>query len=272
MSTFDSARAAFTAGDYTKALDLVDEALKSMPNDATLHEFRALALFALKRYDEAAAALYAVLSVGPGWDWTTLISLYGDPETYTQQLRALEGACGQNPRAPAPRFVLGYHYLTQGHADAAVRQFEIVSKLQPKDQLSAQLVQQLERQDQSATGTAGGTLAATAAQAPAPAPATAPAGKPGTLQGTWTAQPGGDVTITLTFQDQGRFTWKVARQGKEQQFAGKSTFENSILTLVQDNSQNVMVGNLTWQDETHFNFKVIGAVSTDPGLSFAKSA
>ena len=45
-------------------------------------------LFALKRYDEAAAALYAVLSVGPGWDWTTLISLYADPETYTQQLRA----------------------------------------------------------------------------------------------------------------------------------------------------------------------------------------
>ena len=59
-----------------------------MPNDPTLHEFRRLVLFALDRYDEAAAALYAVLSVGPGWDWTTLISLYGDPETYTQQLRA----------------------------------------------------------------------------------------------------------------------------------------------------------------------------------------
>ncbi len=43
-----------------------------MPNDAALHEFRALVLFALQRYDDAAAALYAVLTAGPGWDWATL--------------------------------------------------------------------------------------------------------------------------------------------------------------------------------------------------------
>ncbi len=107
-----------------------------MPNDATLHEFRTLNLFALKRYDEAAGVLYAVLSAGPGWDWTTLIGLYGDPETYTQQLRALESHCSQNRQAAAPRFVLGYHYLTDGNAEAAVRQFKIVAELQPKDQLT----------------------------------------------------------------------------------------------------------------------------------------
>ena len=42
-----------------------------MPNDASLHEFRALVLFALGQYEQAAATLYAVLSNGPGWDWTT---------------------------------------------------------------------------------------------------------------------------------------------------------------------------------------------------------
>ena len=41
VTTFDSAREAFKAGDYAKALDLVDQAIKSMPNDPTLHEFRA---------------------------------------------------------------------------------------------------------------------------------------------------------------------------------------------------------------------------------------
>ncbi len=96
MSTFDSAREAFKGGDYARALDLSDQALKQAPNDPVLHEFRALVLFALGRYDESAAALYAVLSVGPGWDWTTLISLYADPDTYTQQIRALEQYCTQN--------------------------------------------------------------------------------------------------------------------------------------------------------------------------------
>ena len=78
-----------------------------MPNDPTLHEFRRQTLFALGRYDEAAAPLYAVLSAGPGWDWTTLISLYADPEAYTQQLRALEDYCTQNPNSAAGHFVLG---------------------------------------------------------------------------------------------------------------------------------------------------------------------
>ena len=41
MQTFDAARQAFKAGDYKQALALTDQALKTMPNDASLHEFRA---------------------------------------------------------------------------------------------------------------------------------------------------------------------------------------------------------------------------------------
>ena len=124
MSTFDQAREAFKQGDYNTALNLTDQALRQVPNDPTLHEFRALVLFALGRYDEAAAALYAVLSVGPGWDWSTLISLYNNPETYTQQLRALESYVTQNPKSAAGRFVLAYHYLTEGHAEEAAAQLK----------------------------------------------------------------------------------------------------------------------------------------------------
>jgi tetratricopeptide (TPR) repeat protein len=273
MSTFDSAREAFKAGDYAKALDLVDQSLKTMPNDATLHEFRALALFALKRYEEAAAALYAVLAVGPGWDWSTLISLYADPETYTHELRALESYCGQNPQAAPPRFVLAYHYMTQGNVEAAVQQFTTVSTLQPKDQLSAQLIAQLQKTDQTAGSTEPATsiLQTPTATTTAPTPA-APAGKPGSLPGSWAAQPGAGTTISLAIRDQEHFTWKVTRQGKDQQFSGTYSFENGILTLVQDQNKGMMVGNVSWQDETHFNFKVMGAAPNDPGLSFAKSA
>jgi hypothetical protein len=36
-----------------------------------MQEFRALAHFAQGRHKQAAAPLYAVLSVRPGWDWTS---------------------------------------------------------------------------------------------------------------------------------------------------------------------------------------------------------
>jgi len=282
-TTFDAAREAFKAGDYARALDLADQTLKQTPQDPALHEFRAAALFALKRYDEAAAALYAVLSVGPGWDWTTLIGLYADPETYTQQLRALEDYCTQNPNAAPPRFVLAYQYLTEGFPDAASRQLKNVVVLQPKDQLSSQLMQQLEQKEQPAPGSDLGTAASTApatappasaapASAPAAEPAPAPSVKAGDLAGTWTAQPTADTIITLTFPDKARFAWKVARQGKEQQFEGTSTYDNGILTMVQQqNNSNVMVGNVTWKDDDHFTFKVMGGGPNDPGLSFTKS-
>jgi tetratricopeptide (TPR) repeat protein len=271
-SVFDTAREAFQNGDYAKALQQADQALKTTPNDAALHEFRALCLFALQRYDEAAAVLYAVLSVGPGWDWTTLISLYADPETYTQQLRSLERYCSDHPQFAAGRFVLAYHYLTEGHAEAAVRQLKYVLALQPKDQLSAQLVNQLQHTDQpaSAPETAG---LAPAAPATAPAAVDPAAAAPlGTLEGTWTAQPSPEITIAVTFVDKGHFTWKVTRQGKDQQFDGTSSYENGILTLVQKQNNNAMVGNIVWKDATHFTFKVVGGSSTDPGLSFTKGS
>jgi tetratricopeptide (TPR) repeat protein len=273
MSTFDSARESFKAADYAKALELVNVAIKSAPNDAALHEFRALCLFALKQYDDSASALYAVLSAGPGWDWTTLISLYGDPETYTQQLRALEAYCSQNQNSASAHFVLAYHYLTEEHPEAAVRQLKAVTSLQPKDTLSAQLITQLEQSQKPAAATDLAQAPGTLNPAPGtPAATTAPAGKAGKLEGTWSAQPTTDTKITVVFQNDTRFSWTVVRQGKEQKFEGKLSFENGILTLVQDQNNNTMVGNVAWQDESHFNFKVMGGPPADPGLSFAKTS
>ena len=130
------------------------------PQRLVLARVPRLCLFALGRYDEAATALYAVLSVGPGWDWPTLIGLYPNVNVYTAQLRALEDYCKANPQSSSSRFVLAYHYLTQGHIDAAANMLKQVVALKPNDTLSAKLLEQLQPARQNP--------AATAAQPPPP--------------------------------------------------------------------------------------------------------
>lgn len=265
LSSFDSARAAFKAGDYNQALNLTDQAIRQMPSDAALHEFRALDLFALQRYDEAAATLYAVLTAGPGWDWATLAGLYPNVSIYTQQLRALESYCTQNPTSAAARFVLAYHYLTTGHTLAAFDQLKEVGALQPKDTLSSQLARRIE--PPAATGPS--TSGPPALEPPISAPAAAPSGREGRLEGTWTARPDQGTTISVTIPDPGHFTWTVTQQDQPRQLQGRLTFGNGILTFAQDQGP-AMVGNVTWTDENHFTFKVTGAAADDLGLTFTR--
>jgi hypothetical protein len=149
LQDFDAARDAFKQGAYDKALELNSKAVAKLPSDATLHEFRALTLFAQKNYREAAGGLYAVLSAGPGWNWATVWSLYPDARTYTDQLRALETFVRANPDDAAAHFVLAYHYLMTGYNDSAIRQLEQAVKLNPKDQVSPNLLKSLKKTDKS---------------------------------------------------------------------------------------------------------------------------
>jgi hypothetical protein len=144
IEIFDRAREAFKTGAFQQALALVDQAIQELPTDATLHEFRALCLFALKDYKQAAATLYAVLAAGPGWDWETMNSHYPDVATYTQQLRALEAFQKANPNSADASFVLAYHYLVLGHLEPAVKQLENVVRILPTSQMSAQLLASLQ--------------------------------------------------------------------------------------------------------------------------------
>src|SRR5262249_12436574 len=137
------AREACKAGDAAKARTLVEKAIELLPSDATLHEFRALTLFAQGLYKEAAATLYAVLAAGPGWDWQTMRGLYPDEDTYTRQLRALEEYVRKNPAAGYARFVLAYQYLVLGAMDAAVTQLREVVRVEPEANLSAALLDAL---------------------------------------------------------------------------------------------------------------------------------
>jgi tetratricopeptide (TPR) repeat protein len=258
IAAFDSARDAFKAGDYPSALKLTDQALAKLPNDPALHEFRALVLFAMGRYDQAAAALYAVLSVGPGWDWTTMVGLYPGVDTYTAQLRALESYAREQPKSAPAHFVLAYHYLTQGYTDPAVAQLRQVAALQPNDTLAPQLIRQFAKGDE----------AAPPAQT-APAVPSTPSTAPGNLAGTWTARPSQDTSIALTVKPDGAFTWDVTGKGKPHQFGGESSYGNDMLTLAPAQG-GALVGKVTWQGPDRFNFKVPGAAAGDPGLTFSR--
>jgi tetratricopeptide (TPR) repeat protein len=258
LAKFDLARAAFDTGDYAGALQLTDEALKVLQNDATLHEFRALVLFAVGKYDLAAGPLHAVLSVGPGWDWTTMAGLYSDIDVYTGQLRKLEAFVTANPNSTAGRFVLAYHYLTQGNTEAAVSQFKAVVALAPQDTLSAQLVKQF-----SPPPTAAETSAATTASPPVAATA-----KQGNLAGNWIAHPSGDTTINLRIGDDETFTWNVTAKGKPKQLIGKWSLTDNVLTLAQEGDAGALVGRVSWQTGDKWSFRVIGTGAEDQGLLF----
>jgi len=143
IQDFLAARAAFKRADYATALTLINRALVQETRDPVMHEFRALTLFALGMYRDAAAGIYAILSAGPGWDRDTMLGLYPNAETYTRQLRTLEQYQRDNPSSADASFLLAYHYLTLNQRDQAVRQLEQVVRLQPNNALPSELLRSL---------------------------------------------------------------------------------------------------------------------------------
>jgi tetratricopeptide (TPR) repeat protein len=252
----DAARSAFTRGDYRTAMAQVNLAIAKRPNDAVLHEFRALVLFATQQYKPAAAAIYAVLSVGPGWDWATLISLYPNPDTYAAQLRALEQYRNKNLGSPEVRFLLAYHYMSCGHNDAAIAELRDVVRLNPKDQLSAQLLAGLSAEKSPPTPIADSpALAATPVDA-------------ASLTGNWEASRPDGALFALNLTDR-TYSWKYSQSGKSQEFTGAYTVADNLLILKQ-NGNPAMIGQITPIGANQFNFKLVGNNPSDPGLTFSR--
>jgi tetratricopeptide (TPR) repeat protein len=260
MQIFDTARQAFYDQDYPSALKADEQALALLPTDAVLNEFRGATLFATGKYKDAAGVIYAVLSVGPGWDWTTLSALYANVETYTEQLRALEGYVRLNSSDPSAHFLLAYEYLTCGSTDAAAKQLQEVVSLNPQDSLSAQLLKGLTDKEPEAPA----DQAAPAEKTPA-APVTA-----ASLVGNWNASRADGSTFALSLTADGKYTWKYAQKGqKPQQFNGPFSVADNLLILKQ-NDTPVMVGQVTSLGQNQFNFKLPGENPSDPGLTFSK--
>jgi tetratricopeptide (TPR) repeat protein len=268
MSEFDIAIAEFKNGNFPKALELTNIALKAIPNDPAIHEFRALVLFSMGNYTESASAIYSLLSVGPGWDWKTMSSLYSETAIYTQQLRALENYCRENKKDPASRFLLAYHYITCGHIDYAVKELRVVLSITPDDQLAKKLIATFEPEKEAPQND----------KPPAPqvvgesslgSAASKPSIKKEAIVGSWTSDRGTQGKITLTLNPDGNYVWKYKNQNVSDSFKGTYTMGGNILTLV-DSKGNPMVANITQSAPNQFNFKLTASGANDPGLDFKK--
>jgi tetratricopeptide (TPR) repeat protein len=259
MADFDAARQAFYQGDYAAALASTNKALAALPNDPIIHEFRALVMFAQGKYKESAAGLYSVLSVGPGWDWTTLSSLYPNVDAYTKQLRALEATVKQNPQAADARFVLAYHYLTCGSKDAAAAQYKELYKATPQDNLVKELLLMT-----------GGPEAIGAPTTPAEPPtAAAPKIAATDLVGSWSAAGQSGTKFELGLAGDGKFSWNYSQNGKSQTVKGVYALDGNVLAM-EPESGGVMLAELAPPQGGRLDFKLLGAPPGDAGLKFAK--
>ena len=259
ITTFDEARQAFHNGNYQLALRQADEALKEMPQDAAVHEFRALALFALGKYKEAATTLYAVLSVGPGWDWTTMSGLYPDVATYTNQLRKLENYRKVHPDDAAARLVLAYHYLTASNQDAAETELRKLVQLTPKDPLAIQLLQNIDPE----------------AEAPQPVAQVKPPEQVNAipkdkLVGSWTAKRD-QRSFAMDLNQDGTFTWSYsAGDQPAQKVTGLWNIGDDGVRAMEMNDESAMLAQLSL-DDNRLDFYMLGDARGDDPLHFVRA-
>ncbi len=255
---------AFKQRNYLVALDHANKAVAEAPGDGALHEYRALVLFALGKFSEAAGVLNPVLAGGPGWDWTTMISLYDSQDTYMNQLEALRNYRTGKPDAADARFLLGYHHMVCGHLDLATAEFAEAARLQPADSVSAQL-----RDLTSASSNNGDEDTSDEAEAPAddaPPPAPVPLEK---LTGTWVSDKGAQGTVTLAFKDDGKFIWTFTKADKSNEFGGDFSMNDDGL-LVLDAEESQMVASVELPQDNQLKFVLAGGPPGDPGLVFAR--
>jgi TolA-binding protein len=250
---FDAGLAQFKSGDYRGSLAKFDAALKKLPDDPVVHEVRALALFALGDYKQAAAALNSFLSSAPGMDWTTMSGLYGSVDEYQAQLNKLDDYTQAHPNDPASHFVLAYHALVLGDKDRAIKALEVVVKNQPKDTTAKRMLAALQP----------------------PAASTAPAAAPSSdepkidLVGNWQAK-AGDTTISLNVGDDSQFTWKAQQPGKPAVSLTGQLEASGDQVVLSSADQGSMDGVATPISADKWRFALNGAPADDPGLSFSR--
>jgi tetratricopeptide (TPR) repeat protein len=266
-AALNAAVAAFKQNDYDAALDIINKAIAQYPTDSVLHEFRGLVLFARGDFQQAAATIHSVLAVGPGWDWTTLASMYANVAIYSDQFRALESYVRANPQDGASRFLLGYHYMTGGHTDAAARQFQKVVALVPGDRVARDILKMILAPETEA-GQQPAPQSAVETE-PAANPAAAPV-DPTMLAGTWKAAREDGSNFELILTKEATFTWKFSsKQQPAQELSGTYTVEGNVLALERKEGGS-LIGEVAPGGAKKFNFRLVGAPPEDKGLDFSR--
>ena len=255
LQAYEEARDLFYQGNYKAALAKANLALSSLSSDSTLHQFRALCLFATQEYRSAAAVINSVLSVGPGWDWTTLSSLYESTDTYETQLRNLEAFVSENPKAAFGHFLLAYQYITCGYNDEAIAELRETLKLEPSDTVAASLLNMLAPKTEEGEDDVDES-----------APSDV---DPNRLFGNWQATSGNSNSIDLQLQDDGNFRWTVMQNDEAKTvLTGEYSLADNKLML-QPKEGGPLVGTVKLGDN-QFQFRMAGAPPGDKGLDFQK--
>jgi tetratricopeptide (TPR) repeat protein len=262
LDAFNAARSAFYSRDYNTALSEIDQAAVAMPQDATVHEFRGLVLFALGRYQDAAAPVHAVLAVGPGWDWTTMVGLYPSVDTYTVQLRTLEKYVREHSDDAPSRFLAAYHYITTNNTEAAANRLREVTRLRPDDTVAAELLTML-------AGPQGGSQSVAAAATPPDSGTTpVPAEE---LTGKWIASGPKGSEYQVNFESDGTFKWSYSNRGKTEEIDGVFAVDGDVLAMEPD-SGGTLPARISKPAPDTLKFEPAGAPTGDAALSFRKSA
>jgi len=273
MALFDQARSEFASGNYEKSLQLTEQQIQKTPKDSIIHEFRGLVLFALGRFEDAAIPVYAVLAVGPGWDWSTMSSLYSNVDVYASQLKALEDFHRSNQDNAAASFLLAYHYLTCGHTEAAASQLDNVLRINPQDIVATRLLQALgdgtQRSTEDLPAPKDDNTATTPLNVPEvpnlPAPAAMVTAEE--LYGTWQAQNSKGKTFTLTLTKDGTFEWESKDDQKTIDQKGVFGVEGESLAMEPDGG-GVLVGKVSKPENGAFKLELVGGLPDDKALEF----
>ena len=134
----------FKAGQYQQAIADWKHGLIDEPQQAgALGLMIGQALFAQGQFEPAAGIIQAGMNHLPESQWGGVVSnhaqLYGSPQDFTNQLKALETARTATPDSPALRFLLGYEYGYLNYPNEAVKELDKAIQLNPKDPFAATL-------------------------------------------------------------------------------------------------------------------------------------
>ena len=295
---FDAAREAFKRGDYQTALAHVDSAIRRSSSDAVMHEFRSLVLFALHDYRQSAAVAHSVLAVGPGWDYTTMSSLYPDPFVYSDQLRRLEDYTREHPRAADAHFLLAYHGMISSRKEVAIDELRQVIRLMPEDRLAGELLAMVQGPPKSPQtpqvaksnpfaeprrvydGTSNPVTGDSEKypRDPVKSPEVPIGQSPDLasvdktlLPGEWNASREDGSRFRLLLTDEGTFVWKFsAPNHKSEELTGHYSVDGPVLILERKEG-GALAGTARFTGDAQMNFKLVGAPPEDKGLDFGKS-
>ena len=90
------------------------------------------------------------------------------------------------------------------------------------------------------------------------------------LTGTWVSSRDAGSSITLTFKDDGKFTWSFVKDGKTSEFSGEYSINDDGL-LVLDSEESQMVASVELPQDREMKFVLAGGPPADPGLAFVRN-